>query len=311
MSAPIKKLNPVEEDYDRNTVHAGAVEGVLPGAQLAESEVDDEDLQEITVQTGSSWYPPLPIPEGVDQDNFQGDDNHPLHRGRWIIFLGYNQENAGTHYGQKYCETLSNRAHFKINGSGEANSDDVFISALTRVEVRQPMTIDFDFEIKEAVGQDPRAFQFALCTPDPRDGFIQDSNLYGRVMWSIQALISGSGKTHFWSIDAGGSGVSTDSESWEPDLLYHLKLTLTQEQGMLKVTWLLTGGGYTFDGGMYIDNSRSRTIRSLFTAYSKSRTKPTPNSLLMTSQCSALHLKRPKSSLASSTLTLSLWLPKT
>jgi hypothetical protein len=37
---------------------------------------------------------------------------------------------------------------------------------------------------------------------------------------------------------------------------------------MLKVTWLLTSGGYTFDGSMYIDNSRSRTIRSLFTAYS-------------------------------------------
>ena len=165
------------------------------------------------------------------------------------------------------------RAHFKINGSGEANSDDVFISALTRAEIKQPMTIDFDFEIKEAVGQDPRAFQFALCTPDPRDGFIQDSNLYGRVMWSIQALVSGSGKTHFWSIDAGGSGTSTDSESWEPDLLYHLKLTLTQEQGMLKVTWLLTGGGYTFDGAMYIDNSRSRTIRSLFTAYSNEQTR--------------------------------------
>ena len=74
---------------------------------LLNLEVEDEDFQEITVQTGSSWYPPLPIPEGVDEDNFQGDDNHPLHRGSWIIFLGYNQENAGTHYGQKYCETLS------------------------------------------------------------------------------------------------------------------------------------------------------------------------------------------------------------
>jgi hypothetical protein len=264
------KLTPVEEDYDKNTIHAGAVtsEEITVEGESAEITAEDEDFHEITVQTEASWYPPLPIPEGVDNDNFQGDDNHPLHRGRWIIFLGYNKENAGTHYGQKYCETLSNRAHFKINGSGEVNSTDVFISALTRAEVRQPMTIDFDFEIKESEGQDPRAFQFALCTPDPRDGFIQDSNLYGRVMWSIQALVSGSGKTHFWSIDSGGSGTSTDSESWEPDLLYHLKLTLTQEQGMLKVIWLLTSGGYSFDGGMYIDNSRSRTIRSLFTAYS-------------------------------------------
>jgi hypothetical protein len=182
-------LTPVEEDYDKNTIHAGAVtsEEITVEGESAEITAEDEDFHEITVQTEASWYPPLPIPEGVDNDNFQGDDNHPLHRGRWIIFLGYNKENAGTHYRQKYCETLSNRAHFKINGSGEANSDDVYISALTRAEIKQPMTIDFDFEIKEAFGQDPRAFQFALCTPDPRDGFIQDSNLYGRVMWSIQA----------------------------------------------------------------------------------------------------------------------------
>ena len=87
------KNTAVEEDYDRNTVHAGAVtseEPVVEG-ETADVTVEDEDVHEITVQTASSWYPPLPIPEGVDQDNFQGDDNHPLHRGRWIIFLGYNQ----------------------------------------------------------------------------------------------------------------------------------------------------------------------------------------------------------------------------
>ena len=83
-------------------------EPVVEG-ETADVTVEDEDIHEITVQTTQSWYPPLPIPEGVDQDNFQGDDNHPLHRGRWIIFLGYNKENAGTHYGQKYCETLSNQ----------------------------------------------------------------------------------------------------------------------------------------------------------------------------------------------------------
>ena len=189
------KNTAVEEDYKKDTIHAGVQtsgETTVEG-ETAEITAEEDDFQEITVQTTASWYPPLPIPEGVDQDNFQGDDNHPLHRGRWIIFLGYNKENSGSHYGQKYCETLSNRAHFKINGSGEANSDDAFISALTRAEIHQPMIIDFDIEIKEAVGQDPRAFQFALCTPDPRDGFIQGSNLYGRVMWSIQALISGSG----------------------------------------------------------------------------------------------------------------------
>ena len=53
MSAPIKKLNPVEEDYNRNTVRTGAVESteVPADAELAESEVEDEDVQEITVQT--------------------------------------------------------------------------------------------------------------------------------------------------------------------------------------------------------------------------------------------------------------------
>ena len=219
---------PVEEDYKRDTVRAGDYTPeipVVPGEEISGLDVggsEDEDVIDITVQTSSSWYPPLPIPEGVDQDNFQGSDNHPLHRGRWIIFLGYNKALAGTHYGEKYCETLSNRAHFKINGSGEANPDDVFISALTRAEIKQPMTIDFDFEIKEAVGQDPRAFQFALCTPDPRDGFIQNSNLYGKVMLSIQALISGDGKTHFWNFESEGGGTSTDSETWAPDLSYHL-----------------------------------------------------------------------------------------
>ena len=141
-SGSLGKNSATEEDYKKDTVRAGAYSPENPivpgegGSGLNVGEGDDEDVLDITVQTSQSWYPPLPIPEGVDQDNFQGDDNHPLHRGRWIIFLGYNQENAGTHYGQKYCETLSNRAHFKINGSGEANSDDVFISALTRAEIQ-------------------------------------------------------------------------------------------------------------------------------------------------------------------------------
>ena len=268
MSAPIKKLNPVEEDYDRNTVHTGAVtseEPIVEG-EFAEITVEEDDIQEITVKTTASWYPPLPIPEGVDEDNFQGGDNHPLHRGRWIIFLGYNQSNSGTHYGQKYCETLCNRAHFKINGSGEAYSDDVFISALTRAEIRQPMTIDFDFEIKEAVGQDPRAFQFSLCSPDPRDGVIQGSNLYGKEMFKLQAIISGSGLTHFWVMDAEGSGSSSDSEAWAPNQIIHCKLTLTQEYGDLKVVWAMTGGA-SWSGSQYISNSRSRTIRGLFSAF--------------------------------------------
>ena len=87
-----------DPDPSEVTVSGVSEETEIPvfdeGANSEEGE--DEDLHEITVQTGSSWYPPLPIPEGVDEDNFQGSDNHPLHRGRWIIFLGYNKENSGS-----------------------------------------------------------------------------------------------------------------------------------------------------------------------------------------------------------------------
>ena len=65
VSAPTsKKLNPVEEDYNKSTVHAVSStpeEPVVEG-ETADVTVDDEDVHEITVQTSHSWYPPLAYP---------------------------------------------------------------------------------------------------------------------------------------------------------------------------------------------------------------------------------------------------------
>lgn len=240
MPSSTKKLTPVEEDYDRNTVHAGAVETPLSeiiDTGTVEITAVEDDFQEITVQTTASWYPPLPIPIGVINDNFQGDDNHPLHRGRWIIFLNYNTANAGTHYTNKYCETLTNRAHFKINGDGDAESDDVLISALTRAEVKQPFYVDFQTEIKHAAGQDPRHFFFAVCTPDPRDGVIQNSNLYGRILFSLTAYDSFGGHTQAWYAQADDESVTSWSGDnlWDADTIYRVRAELQSDNGLLKI----------------------------------------------------------------------------
>ena len=269
------KLTPVEEDYTKNTVRAGAVETPpeeILGASEASITAEDDDFQEITVQTEASWYAPLPIPIGVVNDNFQGDDNHPLHRGRWIIFLNYNTANSGTHYTNKYCETLTNRAHFKINGDGDAESDDVLISALTRAEVKQPFYVDFQTEIKHAAGQDPRHFFFALCTPDPRDGVIQYSNLYGKILFSLIAYDSFDGHTNAWFAQADDGVVISWSEDnlWSADTIYRIRAELQSDNGLLRIIvtvydeadnmiWTTTLSG--------VSNSRSRTLRAMFTAY--------------------------------------------
>jgi hypothetical protein len=244
----------------------------ITGALSGELILDEDDGQDITVKSTALWYPPLPIPIGVVNDNFQGDDNHPLHRGRWIIFLNYNTANAGNHYTNKYCETLTNRAHFKINGDGDAESEDVLISALSRAEVKQPFYVDFQTEIKHAAGQDPRHFYFALCTPDPRDGVIQNSNLYGRILFSLTAYDSFDGHTQAWYAQADDEDVTSWSGDnlWAADTIYRVRAELQSDNGLLRiivtvydesdnVIWTTTLSG--------VSNSRSRTLRAMFTAY--------------------------------------------
>lgn len=268
------KLTPVEEDYDKNTVHAEeqtSEEPIVEG-ETAEITVVEDDFQEITVQTEASWYPPLPIPEGVDNDNFQGDDNHPLHRGRWIIFLSYDKENAGTHYTNKYCETLTNRGHFKINGdSDEGETEDVLISALSRAEIKQPFITTFLVEIKHAAGQDPRHFFFALATPDPRDGVIQNSNLYGRIGFNLTAYDNYDGHTNAWYIENEDGSAWSPDNAWSPDTVYRVRIEQIPENGYLTsvVTIYDENDEIIWSQRLtYGSNSRSRTFRALFTAYS-------------------------------------------
>lgn len=265
-------ITEAEPDAIDCTVRAGEVtpeeNESIEGTEHVEE--PDSDEHDILVETESSWYPPLPIPEGVDNDNFQGNDGNPLHRGRWIIFLSYDKENSGNHYTQKYCETLTNRGHFKINGDGDVGeASDVLISALSRAEIKQPFTTEFEVEIKHAAGQDPRHFFFALATPDPKDGVIQNSNLYGKIGFHLTAYDSYLGRSYCWQAENEDGNSWSNDYAWSPDTVYRIRIEQIAENGYLtSVVTIYDGETVVWTTTLtYGSNSRSRTFRSLFTAY--------------------------------------------
>jgi hypothetical protein len=184
----------------------------------------DEDADAaITVRTPGVYYPPSNAPRGIFYDDFQGVNYHPPHRGKWITFLTYDYGNGGGHFGNKYAMIQSNQLILSVNGDGDfGETDEVGVHAMTRAEFKTPFTTEFLVTPKDTGGY-KLVFQFGLVDPDPRQGKLYSSNLYGRRCWHLSAYDDYSGDANVWVTDFGSE---SPVGSWVGGTTYRVKVEL-------------------------------------------------------------------------------------
>lgn len=147
----------------------------------------------------------------------------------------------------------------------------MFIAALTRAEFKHPFTTSFEVEMKHAENQNPLHLLFGICTPDPRDGYLMDSNLYGKVAVILEANSDdGMGHTYCWNfVGDEGSSVSANG-AWEPDKRYRIDITQAANQGLLDYHVTVTdidADTVVYEGNLFGEhNSRCRTFRCMLAA---------------------------------------------
>lgn len=267
----VDKFKPTEEDYTKDTVQSIGVfvPPVSPGAETHITAVEDDSGEPITAQGTTKYYPPTTIPKGVFNDNFSGDDGHPPHRGKWIIFLTRDEGVTGKGYDLRTCETLENELHMKINGDA-GGSGLVGIHCLSRAEIKPPFIVAFKVRPKEAASQYFDRLAFSLVSPDPQDGeSLLGSNLYGvpRITW--KATVDGA---RYWTVQDDDGITWSDAGAWLPDYDYDVVLKVGYLPGtgnnLVVETTIKQGTTTVFSAiSRYVIRSRSGNLRFMFSAW--------------------------------------------
>jgi hypothetical protein len=176
----------------------------------------------------------------IFRDHFTGDNSQPPHRGKWFPFINKN-DIIGVGYEEKIVEISEGLLHMKLSGDGQPNGGSMHLNCLSRAEFKVPFTLKFTVNISHSENQFPCHFIFAFVDPDPREGSLLGSQIYGSLISTIEAW-SGNGGSGHWTLYGNDYSESHESPDnvWEAGTDYIVSFKMWISGGATKASLRIT-----------------------------------------------------------------------